>query len=941
MADNQFSGRPGESDSVDIHAFLIRTLREEFPNDTLLQQGILAPNERPEFKPVTDIATRNVASGLLEIDADVSASYGEYTLSKLLPGLDEEQLDDALDDEFVTYVVDEPAGALPIPVVSGLFFITTTRPGDYHDMYINYGPEQITSMLASGMSEDEVRRNIFCVWYVERNKARPIPNYKTLEVMLVERNLSYDSISVAETEDIKRYDLELDGRFSEYSSLDEDGNDLPVPTFVDEFAVRSILNRSNEWNFKIRYLSGYRPGKTFNGSIASLGTSFLRDPADYVRPPQLRATGYSETITDTNGQTYTREVLPREARQRAELNALFQDNAARLEAGIVNFDEEISPITAPQLFSLLDEDPYDLYFDQAFRPTRIEQMRSEMEGRLVLPEWSKATNQEAFNTAINRGTADIRFDDLFLNLSMMVFGHFKQVQDLSVLKKIAVDLNIDLSDYNAEGLENRLATIEGTDVLTNDQFEALADINGIINVMYRQGIIKVLGGLTDEYWTTFPKIGGVDQLDVVEYEKYQIEYRNIFNVAEMTPYEPAGSNVYYQLDTLSKQYYSNLQTQAISQGNLDSIRRELSKKLEPTQTKIQSLEREISTLPPNLLEKINRLFGPDSDVQNILYDTKNTYGDRNAWVLWKQKNKGDLKEKGRKAAFFELIETEGQIIRDSLSKDAEDEIFAGIGAPEKPLWHINTGALFTRGRIMISRHGQATSKVLLLTKEMIDSMEDASTVYPIVDVTQARRYHKPSRQGSRDRIDRLMKNREYFRATVAQYIFEVILNPLEYQKDEDNNNVPQGYPENLGTYIGAPNVTDIVTLCEAVEKFIIQLREQLYDLKESLQDLDSLLINANDPAQLDKIKTDIELFEKLQGEFSTELFEGITALNAYIDDQHLKLLNTIIAQIEFVRKRVFDKSKEKYYISWLSSASQRVSKWKPSYDFKINQPSGT
>ena len=101
------------------------------------------------------------------------------------------------------------------------------------------------------------------------------------------------------------------------------------------------------------------------------------------------------------------------------------------------------------------------------------------------------------------------------------------------------------------------------------------------------------------------------------------------------------------------------------------------------------------------------------------------------------------------------------------------------------------------------------------------------------------------------------------------------------------------------------------------------------------------MINANDPAQLDKIKFDIDLFERLHEEFSTELFECITALNTYIDDQHLKLLNTIIAQIEFVRKRVFDKSKEKYYISWLSSASQRVSKWKTSYDFKINQPSGT
>lgn len=937
MADNQFSNRPGESSGIDEREIIVRELLKEFPNDPLLQQGILSPEQTPEFKPVTDIAKRNTASGLLEIDADVNAVYAEYSLSKLLPGLDEEQLDDALDDEFATFIINEPGAGLPLPIVSGLFFITTAPPGDYHDMYIQYGVERIPAMMASGMDEDAIQRNLFCVWYIERGKARPIPNYKTLEVMLVERNTTYDSISVATADDILQYDLRLDGRYEQYTLLDENGNTLPPPTFIDELTVRQVINRSHEWNYKIRYLSGYRPGKTFNASIASLGASFLRDPADYVRPAETRATSYFETIDGTDGISYTREVLPREARQRQEIAAQVADPVVAAQYGIEDYIDNITPATVPQLFSLLDEDPYDLYYDGAFRATRIETMRAEMEGQLVLPEWSKASLQSAFNAAVTAGTDELRFDDLFLNLSMMVFGHFKQVQDINVLKRIATDLNIDISDYDSS-LELRL---EGTDVLDENQFNALSDIRGIINVMYLRGAIRVLGGTTDEYWTTFAKIGNVDQLDITEYEKYQIEYRDIFNVQELVPFEPPGSAVYYQRDTLSKNYLANLQRQAILQGQIDSIRRNLYEKLLPAQTAIDELELALSKVPDNFLQKLQDLFGPDSDVQNIFYDSKNTLGDINAWVLNKRKNGGEVKEKGRQQAFFALVETEGQIHRDSLSKQAEDEIFSGIGAPDRPLWHVNGRSDDDVCITMINSYSNqaASPRLILLNDAMIGSLNNATKdggAYQ-VGIEPDRKYQKPSRNGSRDRLDRLMKDKHYFRATVAKYIFTTIIDPSKYEK----NNIPNGYPTTILSDIGRSGTqTDLVTICQEVTDFITDIKLTLTDVKEALLDVDTLLINANEPEELLNLLEDIDTVLSLKEQLGTQIFTSISSVNTYIETEHQKLFNRIVNAIQFVRQRVYDKN-DKFYITWPANAQARVSNWKSDINFKSFQPEGT
>ena len=944
MADNQFANRPGESSAVDERELIIRALKDEFPDDPLIKQGILSPEQTPPVVPVTDLAQRNPNTGLLEVDADVSAIYAEYTLSKLQPGLDNEQLDDVLDDEFNTFVVSADGIGLPKPVVTGLFYITTNTPGDYHDMYIQFGVHRIPEMIAAGMEPDQIQRSLFCVWYIERNKARPISTYKTLEVMLVERNLTYESIAVATANDVQEYDLNLDGRFTEYESVGPNGELLSPPTFVDELDARKVLPRDNEWNMKIRYIAGYRPGRQYiAGSLAVLGADFIRDPAEYVRPKETRNQQEVEQVVDENGIEYSRDIFPREARQRAEYAKLFlEDPSLKNVYDIEDFTGPITPETLPQLFSLLEEDPMDLYFDGAYRVSRMEQMRADLEGKLVIPQWSKEATTSAFAAMVSSGTDELRSDDLFLGLSFFMFGHFKQVQDINVLKRIATDMNVDISDYDS-GLET---FIPGTEILDGPQFDALSEIFGIINIMYKRGAIKLLGGPTDEYWTTFPKIANIDQLDIVEYEKYQIEYKNMYDAVHLIPYEPKGSLVYYQQTQLSKNYLSNLQKQAVLQGELDKVRRQMFEKLLPTQTAIDDMEKQMDALgSTNFITKLQNLFGPESDVQNIIKDHSNTMGDINAWVLYKKKKKGD-KEKGRKESIFTLFQTEWQIKQDSFNDDQENYIFYRDGVPS---WHINGhfgqgdegDSDWAANRLAAAYGPTGSAKLKLLTPEMEDAFKSAGGRGHFeggVNMhTRDMLFKKPAKQSDAgNRLDRLWKNDNYFRATVAKFIYMKIIEPGQTSNgkhDYTKLGFPSDFPYGVNKAIGFVSTDEadvgpqnIVSTAENLDIFLTELRGTLRDVKLELLEFDELLMNCTKPEELlelnDKMDAVISLNEKLK----IDIFTTIKTFNDYIDREHLALMKSICRAISYIRTRVKDQN-DKYYISWPGLSQARVSKW--------------
>jgi hypothetical protein len=138
------------------------------------------------------------------------SKYREYKLEQT-------RISGKIDTEFDFFVDPDDS-----ELVEDEFISDVELSGDFHDMFLD-GDVQIA---------------------YQDSDAEPtlIPNYKTLEVMLVERGLTYDNIRVQTNIDNLIY------------------NNL-----------YSLDDRSEEWNNIIRFESGYRPS-----------APFVRDPGDYI-----------------------------------------------------------------------------------------------------------------------------------------------------------------------------------------------------------------------------------------------------------------------------------------------------------------------------------------------------------------------------------------------------------------------------------------------------------------------------------------------------------------------------------------------------------------------------------------------------------------------------------------------------------------------------------
>jgi len=259
MANRYTQSPKPEQSPVKLDKLLLDIMRDEFPDDLLYQNGQLTPqpNEEllqqiilPEYTP----ASRNNKKVLTVTSK--RTEHANYVLTKSVPGVDDETLDDLLDEEW-NYFTDTPGTATDRE--SNIFLIhprQALKPLDYHDAYLTKGPQ----LLGSTDTVDD----IFCVYFIRNGVAYPIPNYKTLEVMLVERGLTYNNIQVASDTQLREFDLVMDGN--------TDIVNIRV-TPDAEFEARSLANRSSEWDYQIRYESGYRPREPFK-----------RDPGDYFNP---------------------------------------------------------------------------------------------------------------------------------------------------------------------------------------------------------------------------------------------------------------------------------------------------------------------------------------------------------------------------------------------------------------------------------------------------------------------------------------------------------------------------------------------------------------------------------------------------------------------------------------------------------------------------------
>ena len=901
MAGNRFTERPDAEDEfaneINEQEFLVSELKKEFPNDPVLQQGKLFEAQRLPTLPVKGLAKRSLETSLLEIDADVSASYAEYNINKMVPGVDDEELDEILDDEFEFYL-DPDDGGFRAPATTGLFLISVEIddiPFDFHDVYLTSGPEQIPSFIANGLEDDDILNSVFCVWFIERDLARPIPNYKTLEVMLAERSLTYDDIAEADADQMKQFDMRIDGRFKNYPEEDDLGNPLPRPTIYDEFVSRSVIDRSKNWNPTIRFKAGYVQGES------STGVPFLRDPGDYIKPEQLR--GKATYIPELDKTVPARTAKLIEVR-RIELNSESPNMSDKKLA------REFLKLRDP----LEDTDPDDKYFDKSFVTTRRERLRAEYEGKLVLLQWPGV-----FNIDIVQNFSDnVVSDDLIFDLRFMMFGHLKQVISLRTLKEIARTNNVDTSAYDpvdeiippgVAGSDEFIAAMESLD---EEQFSALSQITGLINVMVQQGAIEVLGDQRTEtgvraIWDDFGQIAQVDRLDFVEYDNYvTYESNNLapFDIKELTLYEPAGSIAYYP-----PKRYDDMQQQAIAQGQFDQAKKAIEEMFPPVASKAAELGLRLSGIQGGFAQACQDAFGPDSDVHQILHN--NLAADGKTFELIKEKNSGKIKVKGREESFFKLCEKETRIFGYSMNKNKENKIFLSNGEISSA-WFINTNDKDNYNRAQALLATIDCDGLVLADNRMAKAMEKArkgtTPKYRRDDGGSAgdrkQRYARPERGGSR--VRQQMKDENYFRAGVAQYILEFIIDPRKWQSESDS------LPDDL---LNSNNTADLYTLCKEADDFLVNIQQDITEINEFIAGIDERILKADSVEELLDIEEKLRNGKNLVEEFNVELFTYLESLEAYINDQKVALVKRIVEAIQHVRKCVNEKN-DKYYITW-------------------------
>jgi hypothetical protein len=227
-------------------------------------------------------------SNVLTVDVQRADAYANYMLEKSYPNVNEDILDEVLDEEW-SYFGPDLAGNLDLPGITGDFLVPfeINLPVDLHDAYIQYGPTRINRRLANGEDPDTVVSSTFCVYFIQNDRAYPIPNYKTLEVLLVENGKTYSDIKEASVREMNDYDMRLDGSFLGDQTTQASADSL------EEFNFRTKLDRSTEWSTFIRYKSGYKPGGPFK-----------RDPGDYIKPEGYTGTNENNpdlfTIEDPN-----------------------------------------------------------------------------------------------------------------------------------------------------------------------------------------------------------------------------------------------------------------------------------------------------------------------------------------------------------------------------------------------------------------------------------------------------------------------------------------------------------------------------------------------------------------------------------------------------------------------------------------------------------------
>ena len=332
----------------------------------------------------------------------------------------------------------------------------------------------------------------------------------------------------------------------------------------------------------------------------------------------------------------------------------------------------------------------------------------------------------------------------------------------------------------------------------------------------------------------------------------------------------------------------------------------------PVASRAAELSLRLSGIQGGFAQQCQDAFGPDSDIHRILYNKIDNSGTQ--FVFKKEKNSGKIKTKGSSNKFFRLVEKEGRITR-SLSKSAENHIFLPNGDLNKA-WHINTNNADRNKRGVALEATIGASGLELCDNAMKRSMDRARNSITIPKWRRSdggsagdrkQRYARPERGGTRQREQ--MKDGDYFRATVAQFILEFIIDPRQYQPSHDS------LPLDL---INSNDTADLYTLCTEAEDFLAEIKSDIQEISEFISTIDGRILRATTIDELLEIETQLRDGKHLVEDFNDELFSYLESLEAYIRDEQIALIKSIVKSIQYVRKKVNQKN-DKYYIEWAPS----------------------
>ena len=239
MSSNPFntSNNIAQDDQQTFDQLLLQIMQERYPDlqayreGRLLNEPILPVSEIPPLPVVTE-KIRGSYQVDLDVQQDGNIQFKSSEIGSLQPSVTEEDLTELIDEEFTFFQDDEEEVIEDDEELVDDKFITLidVKKVDLHDAFLT---------------------GEYPVIYLEKGDIKIYPNYKTLEVDLTDKGLTYDDLEIVTDDEFAKFNLAQIGN--------------------EDFRVGKMFpDRSNFWSLPIRFESGYRPVLPFK-----------RDPADY------------------------------------------------------------------------------------------------------------------------------------------------------------------------------------------------------------------------------------------------------------------------------------------------------------------------------------------------------------------------------------------------------------------------------------------------------------------------------------------------------------------------------------------------------------------------------------------------------------------------------------------------------------------------------------